>query len=193
MGAINNHEINRKILHILFAIVPVTLAFLDNKYCIFFIILFAVTTISLDIIVKKFASLKIKQIVYRNNEILSHKKFTGAFWIAFTCILVVLLFNKNQYIPAMLAVAFCDTFASLVGQKYGKYKLFSSKKTFEGFAGFLLGGIPVFMVSSLVGVRLDIFAFIMALFISALFELIDKIDDNFSVMMMFAIVLCLLK
>ena len=188
---ISKFEINRKILHILFAIVPIALYYIPQNLCLPITIIFAIACILFDVVLKKLTlSNKFGNIFYRQGELLGSKKFSGSFWIAVSSLICVGLFNKQQYIPAMLAISFCDTFASLIGQKYGKHKLFGTKKTLEGSIGFMLGVLPIYLIISLLGIQISFTVLFIVIFCGAMAEvIITKLDDNLSIMLCICLVL----
>lgn len=189
---ISNFEINRKILHILFALVPISLYYLPSFLILPLVVIFAITAIVLDLTLKKITlSGKMGNVFYRQSELSSAKKFSGSFWIAVSCIICVIFFNPSQYIPAMLAISFCDTLASVVGQSYGKNRLFGTKKTIEGSMAFIFGVIPIQIILTIIGLKLNFVVLFFAIVFAAICELITFMDDNLSVMLAVCLFLAL--
>jgi dolichol kinase len=64
--------------------------------------------------------------------------FMGASYILLTVCVMVALFDKNIAIAGLAFTMVGDTFAALIGRKWGKHK-FLEKKSLEGSFGCLLG------------------------------------------------------
>jgi dolichol kinase len=181
-------EINRKILHMFFAIFPITLFYLEDDLVLKLTFAFSLIVILGDLILRYVLPIgKLQKLFYRENE-LKKEKISGASWLAASCFIAVLLFDKYAYIPAMLAVAFSDSLSALIGRKYGKNKVFNSNKSWQGFFGFLIGGVPIYLVMSLIGLDIALNVFLIALLVAAIAELMEFIDDNFSIIISFSLV-----
>lgn len=108
-------------------------------------------------------------------------------------ILIVLLLPKIPVIAATLVLALADPAASLIGKRWGHLKLFRDKTMAGSLAFFLVGFLVVasflFMVASDLGImRIAVTSLVIA-FYGALTELLSsRIDDNFSVPIICAVV-----
>lgn len=71
--------------------------------------------------------------------------FMGASYILLTVCLVVALFDKNIAIAGLAFTMVGDTFAALIGRKFGKHK-FMANKSIEGSLGCFLGTSIVALV-----------------------------------------------
>lgn len=71
--------------------------------------------------------------------------FTGAFYILLTVCATVALFDKNIAIAGLAFTMVGDTFAALIGRKFGRHK-FGQNKSIEGTLGCLLGTSIVALV-----------------------------------------------
>jgi len=58
-------------------------------------------------------------------------KYTGATWVMIAASITIIIFSKNIAILSLIFLSIGDTFAGLIGRKYGKIKM--GNKTFEGF------------------------------------------------------------
>jgi len=123
---------------------------------------------------------KIIQPIIREHEIAGD--FTGATYILLSVCLTVALYSKPVAIAALAFIIVGDTFAALVGRKFGRHKF--RNKSFEGSLSCLLGTIIVaIVVASLnlnppLGLYVALFGAVVATVVEALsFE----IDDNVSV------------
>ena len=110
----------------------------------------------------------------RNHEIKG--KFTGATWVMIASLLTISLFPKNIAILSLIFMSLGDTFAALVGRKFGKVAFFN--KTFEGFLGGLLPCIIIgFYFNSL-----PLYVSIVGAFSAMIIEVVPiPIDDNLSI------------
>ena len=71
--------------------------------------------------------------------------FTGASYILLTICVTVALFDKNIAIAGLAFTMVGDTFAALIGRKFGRHK-FGQNKSVEGTLGCLLGTLIVALV-----------------------------------------------
>jgi len=185
---ITNPEINRKILHLLFAAYPICLSLIKSSLLICLInLIFCLSIIIGDFATKKFKT-GIEKFLYRSIELSGQKKFSGAFWIAMSCLIITNNFvEKNVYIPAMLVIAFCDTFSSLIGKNFGKNKVVTTNKTWEGFAGFLIGGVLTYFICVLCGLNISLTIFTICIILCGIVELFVKFDDNITISLTYCI------
>ena len=116
------------------------------------------------------------------------KKLSGGSWIAISCLIVVNCFDKSIYIPSLLLIAISDTMSSLIGKNFGKTFILYTKKTLEGFFGFILGGIVIYIILIILKIDFIWWIFLISLLVSALCELFLKIDDNISISISYSIV-----
>ncbi len=123
---------------------------------------------------KSFASKFIGPLV-RQHE--SDGDFTGALYILMSFWLTIALFSKPIAIAAISFIIVGDTFAAIIGRKYGKHKFYKTK-TIEGSLSCLVG---MLLVAILVP---DIYlpVVIGGAFVATLFEAYSfGIDDNVTV------------
>jgi dolichol kinase len=85
--------------------------------------------------------------------------------------------------PAMLILSFCDALSSIIGRRFGKTKLFQTQKSFQGMLGFLLGGVFVIPLAVMADVNIAIYALGLTILTCSLLEIIESIDDNFSILL----------
>lgn len=114
------------------------------------------------------------------------QQFVGAYYVVLAVLLAVVFFTKEIAITAVLVMLISDTFAALIGKKFGKVKLLD--KSLEGSLAFLLSGFIsvyavyflnhqdlVFLVSGLI-----------AVFFATIAELGSrqlKLDDNLTIVL----------
>lgn len=178
---ISSHEYVRKAIHLLNLVIPLSYCYIFPNKIDFLKILFGLTCLFLfiDVIRNKFPFIKIFFIkifgkMLRNHEIKG--KLTGATWVMIASLLTISLFPKNIAILSLVFMSLGDTFAALVGRKFGKVAFFN--KTFEGFLGGLLPCIIIaFYFNSL-----PLYVSIVGAFSAMIIEVVPiPIDDNLSI------------
>ena len=108
--------------------------------------------------------------------------FTGASYVLLSSCIIIYILPKNIAILSLLIMTISDSFASLIGRRYGKIKLFN--KTLEGTLAFFLSSIliiilmpGIILIPALIGVL-----------VSTMVESSSflGIDDNLSVPLSFS-------
>lgn len=103
--------------------------------------------------------------------------FTGAFYILITVCLTVLMFEKYIAIAAISFIITGDTFAAIIGRRYGRHRLFQTK-SWEGSLSCLAATLVTVMF--LPGIALEVA--LSGAVIAAVVEALPLgIDDNVSV------------
>ena len=180
-----NIEINRKKLHLLSFFIPI-IYILNSKYILFFSITVSFLVVLIDIL-RLFNIYQIKTLesVLRAYE--KNKPMTATYLIlVFT--FIILFFDKNIAIYALLVGSICDAAACLFWRKYGKIKIFKDK-TLEGTLAFNITGVFVIFLFYFIIDRdmLIIYPFL-SLFISSIAEhLTDGRYDNITTPLSFAL------
>jgi phytol kinase len=127
---------------------------------------------------------KIKHIV-KKSETESFSSVTSALVIG---IVLFSVFEKNIAFAAMTISIFGDVAAALIGKTFGKIKLCSRGKTFEGFLAYFITGL---LVGS---IFLPIYICIIISLIAAFAELnCSKIEDNFIIPLLISFIAFLLQ
>jgi len=104
--------------------------------------------------------------------------FTGATYILLSTCLTVAMFEKQLAIAALAFIIVGDTFAALIGRKFGLHKYGGGRKSVEGSLGCLLGTMFVAVLTP----DLPIYAGTVGAVVAAVTEgLSFEIDDNISV------------
>lgn len=67
----------------------------------------------------------------------------GATWMAIAAFLTFLCFPRTIGIAAFTLAVVCDTAAALIGIRFGRHTIGSTRKTLEGSAAFLVSGLLV--------------------------------------------------
>ena len=109
-------------------------------------------------------------------------RLTGASYVFFSSSVIIYIFPKEIAILSLLIMSISDSMAAIIGQKYGKVKIF--EKTLEGTTAFFLSSILLLLLF-----RIQLFPGILAIIISTLVESSNflGIDDNLSVPLSFSI------
>jgi dolichol kinase len=133
-------EIQRKLIHISAALIPLIYYLGAEQRYIFWICAFlAAGFISADLLRLNFTLarryfLLIFSKLLRETE--KARKLTGASYLFAGMTLTVLLFDKAAAVPAMLIVTIADPAAALIGKRFGRKKILN--KTAEGSLGFFV-------------------------------------------------------
>jgi len=117
--------------------------------------------------------------------------FTGASYILTAFCLTIALFFKPIAITAMVFIIVGDTFAALIGRRYGKHKFFRNK-SIEGSFACLLSTIAVALfVSNLLFLELKVG--LIGAFIATFVEALPLgIDDNVTVPLLSGLVMAIM-
>jgi dolichol kinase len=115
--------------------------------------------------------------------------FTGATYILLSACFSIGLFAKPIAIAAIAYIIVGDSFAAVIGRRYGRHKF--GRKSIEGSLGCLIGTLLVASLGSLYGLTLG-FA-VAGAFVATIIEAIStKIDDNVTVPLASGLVLTIL-
>ena len=136
-------EICRKFIHIGSLALPVSyylntkeLVITINLYFLLCMAVFEYLRLShYSTISKAMSFLRLDQILRKHEE----ENLTGASYMAISSILAVLIFPREVYIAAFSILSISDSFAALVGMKYGRTKILN--KSLEGSAAFFFSSI----------------------------------------------------
>ena len=101
--------------------------------------------------------------------------------------ITILFFSKNIAIISLIFMSIGDTFAALIGKKYGKLKIYD--KSLEGF----LGGLIVCLVAAYYYDPLPFYISGVGALTAMLFETLPlPLDDNFRIPIGSAIIMTIL-
>ena len=186
------NEILRKLIHLFDSIIPLSLLFISKELLLSILIPVTIIFITLDFarhhisflgnIYSTFFNIVTRDIEKKKNN------FTGASYYLLGCSIVVLFFdNTNIIIASLLIMSISDSFAALVGVKFGKTKIYGNK-SLEGSFAFYVSTIIIlyFFINSLTG-----FEYMYISFLITLVELFSfyKINDNLTIPVFGAIIL----
>ena len=189
---ISIHEYQRKAIHLFNLIIPFSYWFIipdQNKFKII-IITFTALFILADYFRTKSKLIKKLFIIFFDKMLREHElkgQFTGATWVMISASVTILVFPKYIAIISLIFMSIGDTFAALIGRKFGKLKIYD--KSFEGF----LGGLIVCLVAAYYYDPLPFYISGVGALTAMLFETLPlPLDDNFRIPIGSAIIMTIL-
>ena len=106
--------------------------------------------------------------------------FTGAFYILWSACLTVALFDKPVAIAALSFIIIGDTFAALIGRRFGRHRF--NGKSIEGSLGCLAGTVLVALAAHWLMPELGLTVAIVGAVVATVTEAVSfHLDDNVSV------------
>lgn len=176
-------EIFRKLIHLSSLWIIFAVWLFDKKDLI---IIFSILTlvIFLSELVRKYSVFfeKIYNLLF-GSILRSHEKngsLSGAFYVIFASLLSIIFFEKIIVMTAISIMIISDSFAALVGIKFGRHKILT--KSIEGSLAFFISSFLIIIF--FYGYKVGFFNIFIVAFISSFVELISKkirIDDNLSI------------
>ena len=189
---ISIHEYQRKAIHLFNLIIPFGYWFIIPDQNQFKIIIITFTTLFIlaDYFRKKSKIIKKLFIIFFNKMLREHElkgQFTGATWVMISASVTILVFPKYIAIISLIFMSIGDTFAALIGKKFGKLKIYD--KSFEGF----LGGLIACLVAAYCYDPLPFYISGFGALAAMLFETLPlPLDDNFRIPIGSAIIMTIL-
>ena len=178
---ISIHEYQRKAIHLFNLIIPFGYWFIipDQNQFKIIIITFTALFILADYFRKKSKIIKKLFIIFFNKMLREHElkgQFTGATWVMISASVTILVFPKYIAIISLIFMSIGDTFAALIGRKFGKLKIYD--KSIEGF----LGGLIACLVAAYCYDPLPFYISGFGALAAMLFETLPlPLDDNFRI------------
>ena len=138
-----DYEILRKLFHISTCIFPLSLYYYGKEVCFpyFFICLISFILFDLGRQKSTFLNSVYSYFFSTLTRDYEYNKITSASYICFSILIITLIFDTKIAVVSLLIMSFADPCASLFGQRFGRFKLWT--KTLEG-------SITFFIVSSLI-------------------------------------------
>ena len=189
---ISIHEYQRKAIHLFNLIIPFGYWIIipDQNQFKIIIITFTALFILADYFRKKSKIIKKLFIIFFNKMLREHElkgQFTGATWVMISASVTILVFPKYIAIISLIFMSIGDTFAALIGRKFGKLKIYD--KSFEGF----LGGLIACLVAAYCYDPLPFYISGFGALAAMLFETLPlPLDDNFRIPIGSAIIMTIL-
>ena len=186
------NEILRKLIHLFDSVIPLSLFYISRENLLFILTPITIIFIILDFsrhhitflgkIYSTFFNIVTREIEQKRNNV------TGASYYLLGCLIVVYFFNDiNIIISSLLIMSISDSFAALVGVKYGKTKIYGKKSLEGSFSFFISTIIILYMFMN----NLSPFEYIYISLLITLVELFSfhRINDNLTIPVFAALVL----
>ena len=174
-------EYKRKSIHLFNLAIPFSYLYVFPEKWVFVKLLsiLMVLFIIIDILRHKVAWVKSLFSLFLDSMLRSHEqegKLTGATWVMIGAVISIILFSKPVAIIALIFMSLGDTAAGLIGQRYGKHKIWN--KSWEGFFGGLFVCIIIGMNYSLLPITISLSGAVAAM----VMEILPiPLDDNFKI------------
>ncbi|MDC0234926.1 SEC59/DGK1/VTE5 family protein [Candidatus Marinimicrobia bacterium] len=174
-------EYKRKLIHLFNLAIPFGYLYVFPEKWVFVKLLsiLMVLFIIFDILRHKVAWVKSLFSLFIDSMLRSHEqegKLTGATWVMIGAVISIILFSKPVAIIALIFMSLGDTAAGLIGQRYGKHKIWN--KSWEGFFGGLFVCIIIGMNYSLLPMTISLSGAVAAM----VMEILPiPLDDNFKI------------
>ncbi|MBE59905.1 MAG: hypothetical protein CMG40_01400 [Candidatus Marinimicrobia bacterium] len=174
-------EYKRKSIHLFNLAIPFSYLYVFPEKWVFVKLLsiLMVLFIIFDILRHKVAWVKSLFSLFIDSMLRSHEqegKLTGATWVMIGAVISIILFSKPVAIIALIFMSIGDTAAGLIGQRYGKHKIWN--KSWEGFFGGLFVCIIIGMNYSLLPITISLSGAVAAM----VMEILPiPLDDNFKI------------
>ena len=174
-------EYKRKLIHLFNLAIPFSYLYVFPEKWVFVKLLsiLMVVCIIFDILRHKVAWVKSLFTLFINSMLRGHEqegKLTGATWVMIGAVISIILFSKPVAIIALIFMSLGDSAAGLIGQRYGKHKIWN--KSWEGFFGGLFVCIIIGMNYSLLPMTISLSGAVAAM----VMEILPiPLDDNFKI------------
>lgn len=174
-------EYKRKLIHLFNLAIPFGYLYVFPEKWVFVKLLsiLMVFFIIFDILRHKVTWVKSLFSLFIDSMLRSHEqegKLTGATWVMIGAVISIILFSKPVAIIALIFMSLGDTAAGLIGQRYGKHKIWN--KSWEGFFGGLFVCIIIGMNYSLLPMTISLSGAVAAM----VMEIVPiPLDDNFKI------------
>ncbi len=174
-------EYKRKLIHLFNLAIPFGYLYVFPEKWVFVKLLsiLMVLFIIFDILRHKVAWVKSLFSLFIDSMLRSHEqegKLTGATWVMIGAVISIILFSKPVAIIALIFMSLGDSAAGLIGQRYGKHKIWN--KSWEGFFGGLFVCIIIGMNYSLLPMTISLSGAVAAM----VMEILPiPLDDNFKI------------
>lgn len=180
-----NSEILRKIFHLSSLWIPILYSYISTKKML--VILLPLTIISIIIEVSRKFSPELNKLIDEFiGSIMRDKEkggISGATYLLIASSFSIAFFDKEVAILALTVLMISDSFAALIGRKYGRISFFD--KTLEGSLSFFISGMAVYcFLIAFCDFTLPLNVSMFAIFSTTIVELFSKkihLDDNLTI------------
>jgi len=174
-------ELQRKIIHIMSLFFPVFYYYTDNNIMFVYLICFvALILFSFDLLRHKHIYFNILHKYFLSNvvRVYEKKNFYSATYLILSFAFISIIFDKNIAIIGMLIAGISDSFAAIIGLKYGDVYLYNNK-TLQGTFTFF---ITAFIIMILFTTNVSFYNLLFYSFTFSIIELLTKTEyDNITV------------
>ena len=174
-------EYLRKLIHIFNLSIPIGYMYIVPEKWMMVLILFGISILFLFVDIMRHRVPIVKNLFGNifGSMLRSHErdgKLTGATWVMFGSVITIMLFSKQVAIIALIFMSIGDTAAGLIGQRFGKHKIWN--KSWEGF----IAGLAVCIIIALNYKLLPIHVSVAGAIAAMVMELLPiPLDDNFKI------------
>jgi len=176
-------EILRKLANLIALFIPIVYYFVPTGIGKYIMLLIALVFLIIDLARLKLSLFKDIFVLVFGSSLRKHEVWsvTGATYLVMGALISVLLFPKMIAIAALLYVIVGDTFAAVIGLKFGTLKLF--RKSLVGSLSFLVVSVVIaHLLSILPPDPLPFKVGFVGAAVAALIEALPlNLDDNFAV------------
>lgn len=197
-------EVLRKLIHLSSLWMVFSLAFLPRTWNISIFLILLVILVATEYGYHKkwplfvFVYGRFFSRMLRENEKGDTFRLSGAPYVLAAALMVTLLFEQTVAMIALSIMLIGDTFAALIGRKFGKHKINNGTKSIEGALAFWASSFLVLLYfvyiynKSLFFLGIGAIGLTIAMF-AEIYEKQIKIDDNFSIPLVMGISLSLIS
>ncbi len=182
-------EVFRKLIHLSSFWMVAFIALVPRVWAVAFFALASVVSVTTEYVVYRrpdslLARLygKVFARVLRDKERAVRFRLSGGPYVFVAAFVLALLATKEQAMFGLSVLLLCDTLAALIGRRFGKHKIMG-KKSLEGTAAFLAGGVLLTVVFAAFG-TLSPHLMLAGVMLGCMGDLLNEkchIDDNFSI------------
>ena len=174
-------EYKRKLIHLFNLAIPFGYLYFFPEKWVFVKLLYIMMVILIIFYILRHKVTWVKSLfsLFIDSMLRSHEqegKLTGATWVMIGAVISIILFSKPVAIIALIFMSLGDTAAGLIGQRYGKHKIWN--KSWEGFFGGLFVCIIIGMNYSLLPMTISLSGAVAAM----VMEILPiPLHDNFKI------------
>lgn len=139
------NEVARKAIHLSSLLIPIIYLQIDRYSAIVILASMSAVAVIIDVLLQRHTATRaalmplLGRMLRPHEQASSKLRLNGASWVLIAALLSVVLFPKIIAITAFTILIVSDTFAALVGRKYGKRRFFD--KSVVGTVAFVLTGV----------------------------------------------------
>lgn len=182
------NEVLRKLIHLCSLSIPTIYYFITKELALTILIPLSLFSITVDLGRYFIPSLKkpfytVFGFLLRDHEKNENKKkLNGATYVLLSSVIMIIFFPKVIVVTAFAVLILSDTFAALIGRKFGKHKFLS--KSLEGTLTFFIVGIAIVLFSP--KVEAEIMEYLIGFIAVAVGTIVENIsfgyaDDNLTI------------